>query len=74
MKLMHNVQLSEEVYTQAQRGAQIEGFPSVEAFIAHAVGTRLQQDEAETPAWMLAELDRGIADAGAGRVVSFEEY
>jgi hypothetical protein len=71
---MHNVQLSEEVYTLALRGAGIEGFPNAEAFIAHAVGARLQEDEAEMPAWMLAELDKGIADLEAGHIVGFEQY
>ncbi len=58
----------------AQRVAQSEGFPSVDAFVASAVTQRLVDHEFETPRWMLDELDKGIADLDAGRVISFEQY
>jgi hypothetical protein len=34
----------------------------------------LLDDEADAPPWMLAELDKGIADVEVGKVSSFEQY
>jgi len=71
---MHQIPLTDETYKRAQRGAQVERLKSVEAFVAHAVAQRLNEDDAPTPAWMLAEIGKGGADAEAGRTLTFDQY
>lgn len=74
---MHHVQLSDQLYKEAQRRAREAGFATVDAFVAEQLENDFSEDQENfddrfTPE-MLAHLDRISADMQAGKKVSMEE-
>jgi len=76
-KLVHRVQLTDHLYSQAREAAAAAGFESVDLFVAEAVRGYLQiaseDEEAMFTPEVLAEIDKGVEDVIAGRTLSGEE-
>ena len=74
---MHQVQLTDQLYKEAERRAREAGFASVDEFIADRLESDFFDeqenfDERFTPE-VLAHLDRISEDMKAGKKVSMEE-
>jgi hypothetical protein len=74
---MHQVQLTDEVFEEAQRRARKAGFASVDEFVADRLATDFSDDPDDfddrfTPG-LLAQLDRISQDMNSGKSVSTDE-
>jgi len=74
---MHKVQLSDQLYKKARQAAEIAGYETVDLFVAEAVRgyLKLEADAEETlfTPEVLAEIDKGVEDVAAGRILSGKE-
>jgi hypothetical protein len=73
---MHQVQLNERIYREAERRARDAGFESVDQFVATCLETEFSDsdnfDDRFTPE-VIAHLDQLSAQMHAGRSVSAQE-
>lgn len=74
---MHQINLSEELFQDAQRRATAAGFATVDEFVAVVLSDTLHDevtnlDHFFTPE-RLAELDQSVADVRAGKVMTLEQ-
>ena len=74
---MHQVNLSDQLYQDAQRRAAEAGFSSVDEYVADLLSQDLNGetpnlDHFFTPE-RLAEIDQSLADVRAGRVLTLDQ-
>ena len=74
---MHQINLSEELFQDAQRRATAAGFSSVDEFVAVVLSDALHDEVTNLDhfftAERLAELDQSVADVRAGKVMTLEQ-
>ena len=77
MATTHQVQLSAELYRQAEERAKSSGFPSVDAYIADIVAQEMVEDAEDldhlfTPE-RLATIDRASVQLESGQSLTLDE-
>jgi hypothetical protein len=72
---MHQVNLSDQLFAEAQRAATARGLDSVEDYIVELVAEDLLDDDADHlfTAEVLLEIDKGLEDLKAGRILSMDQ-
>ena len=77
---MHQIQLNDKLYKEAERRAAEAGFPSVDEFIADVVSQELMESDGETPNLdhlftpdRLAHIDKAEAEIKAGKFYTADQ-